>query len=53
MCIRDSLHVGPVPTIEDVVQNWVTINDETGYDVPADLNAWSAQFMTHLNPESA
>ena len=29
-------------------RNWATINDETGYFVPADLNAWSATFMAHL-----
>ena len=38
----------PVPTIEDVAQNWATINDETGYYVPADLMAWSAAFLKHL-----
>ena len=37
-------------TIEDVARNWATINDETGYSVPADLNAWSAAFMAHLIP---
>lgn len=37
----------PEPTIEDVAQNWTTINDETGYYVPADLMAWSAAFMAH------
>jgi NAD(P)-dependent dehydrogenase (short-subunit alcohol dehydrogenase family) len=36
------------PTIEDVAQHWTTINDETGYVVPADLVDWSTTFMTHL-----
>ncbi len=36
------------PTIEDVAQNWATINDETGYYVPADLTAWAAAFTAHL-----
>ena len=40
----------PEPTIEDVAENWATINDETGYYVPADLTAWSAAFMAHLPP---
>jgi NAD(P)-dependent dehydrogenase (short-subunit alcohol dehydrogenase family) len=35
-------------TIEDVAGHWDTINDDTGYDVPTDLNAWSAAFMAHL-----
>jgi NAD(P)-dependent dehydrogenase (short-subunit alcohol dehydrogenase family) len=38
----------PEPTIEDIAQNWATINDETGYYVPTDLMAWSAAFLTHL-----
>jgi len=36
------------PTIEDVAEHWTTINDESGYDVPEDLTAWSAAFMRHL-----
>jgi hypothetical protein len=43
------VHRGPVPTIEDIAQNWAAINDETGYYVPADLAAWSAAFMAHLS----
>jgi NAD(P)-dependent dehydrogenase (short-subunit alcohol dehydrogenase family) len=43
------VHPGPEPTIEDVAENWATINDETGYYVPADLIAWSAAFMAHLS----
>jgi NAD(P)-dependent dehydrogenase (short-subunit alcohol dehydrogenase family) len=42
------VHAGTTPTIEDVARNWATINDETGYCVPADLNAWSISFMAHL-----
>jgi NAD(P)-dependent dehydrogenase (short-subunit alcohol dehydrogenase family) len=42
------VHSGPEPTIEDVAEHWATINDETGYFVPVDLNDWSAAFMTHL-----
>jgi NAD(P)-dependent dehydrogenase (short-subunit alcohol dehydrogenase family) len=34
-------------TIEDVAQNWDTINDEKGYYVPADLMAWSGAFLKH------
>ena len=43
----------PEPTIEDVADNWATINDETGYYVPADLTAWSAAFMAHLTRADA
>lgn len=35
-------------TIEDVAAHWAAINDERGYDVPADLPAWSATFLSHL-----
>jgi hypothetical protein len=35
------------PTIEDVVENWTTINDETGYYVPATLMDWAGHFMSH------
>jgi hypothetical protein len=44
------VHPTEEPTIEDVAQNWATINDETGSYVPADLDAWSAAFTSHLNP---
>jgi NAD(P)-dependent dehydrogenase (short-subunit alcohol dehydrogenase family) len=44
------VQVGSEPTIEDVAEHWATINDETGYYVPADLTAWSATFMAHLRP---
>jgi len=42
------VHATAEPTIEDVAENWATINDERDYRVPADLNAWSAAFMAHL-----
>jgi NAD(P)-dependent dehydrogenase (short-subunit alcohol dehydrogenase family) len=42
------VHDGPTPTVEDVAAQWATINDETGYVVPADLMSWSAGFMAHL-----
>jgi len=42
------VHSGAEPTMEDVAQHWATINDETGYSVPADLMSWSAAFMAHL-----
>jgi NAD(P)-dependent dehydrogenase (short-subunit alcohol dehydrogenase family) len=42
------VNASPEPTIEDVAQNWATINDENGYYVPADLMAWSAAFLAHL-----
>jgi NAD(P)-dependent dehydrogenase (short-subunit alcohol dehydrogenase family) len=38
------------PTIEDVADHWAAINDERGYGVPVDLNAWSAAFLAHLLP---
>ncbi len=47
------VHSGPEPTVEDVARNWATINDETGYYVPADLTEWSTAFMAHLRPEGA
>ena len=39
------VHATGEPSIEDVARNWTTINDETGYYIPADLTAWSAAFM--------
>jgi NAD(P)-dependent dehydrogenase (short-subunit alcohol dehydrogenase family) len=42
------VHSANAPTIEDIAEHWATINDETGYSVPADLNAWSTAFMSHL-----
>jgi NAD(P)-dependent dehydrogenase (short-subunit alcohol dehydrogenase family) len=35
------------PTVEDVADNWDTINDETAYYVPANLMDWSAHYMAH------
>jgi NAD(P)-dependent dehydrogenase (short-subunit alcohol dehydrogenase family) len=42
------VHPTPEPTVEDVAENWATINDETGYYIPADLIGWSDAFMAHL-----
>jgi NAD(P)-dependent dehydrogenase (short-subunit alcohol dehydrogenase family) len=42
------VHRDGTPTIEDVAAHWTEINDERGYYVPADLNAWSAAFTAHL-----
>jgi NAD(P)-dependent dehydrogenase (short-subunit alcohol dehydrogenase family) len=42
-------YVGSDPTIEDIKAQWATINDETGYYVPADLPSWSTAFLSHLN----
>ena len=47
------LHEGAAPTIEDVAASWATINDESGYYVPADLIRWSAEFLSHLPADSA
>ena len=44
------VQTSPEPTIEDVARHWATINDETGYSVPADLMSWSTAFMAHLVP---
>jgi len=44
-------YLGPEPqkvTIEDVAEQWKTINDETGYYVPASLMDWAGHFMSHL-----
>ena len=42
------VHAGSDATMEDMAEHWATINDEAGYYVPADLAAWSAEFMAHL-----
>jgi hypothetical protein len=47
------VHSGQEPTMEDIARNWVTINDETGYNVPADLVDWSSSFMSHLRHEGS
>lgn len=39
------------PTIEDVAEHWARINDESGYVVPESLMGWSAQFLSHLDPQ--
>ena len=44
------VHPDGAPSIEDVAASWDAINDETGYDVPRDLTAWSARFTSHLEP---
>jgi NAD(P)-dependent dehydrogenase (short-subunit alcohol dehydrogenase family) len=44
------VHPEADPTIEDIAQNWATINDETDYYLPVDLMGWSAAFMAHLPP---
>jgi NAD(P)-dependent dehydrogenase (short-subunit alcohol dehydrogenase family) len=43
------VHPTAEPTVEDVAEHWATINDETGYYIPADLIGWSAAFMAHLS----
>jgi NAD(P)-dependent dehydrogenase (short-subunit alcohol dehydrogenase family) len=40
------------PTVEDVAAHWDAINDEDGYDVPANLMAWSERFLAHLGGEA-
>jgi NAD(P)-dependent dehydrogenase (short-subunit alcohol dehydrogenase family) len=47
------VHAGREPTMEDIARNWETINDETGYDVPADLVDWSSSFMAHLRDDGS
>jgi hypothetical protein len=42
------VHASSDATVEDVAEHWAAINDEDGYDVPADLLAWSARFLGHL-----
>lgn len=40
------------PSIEDLVEHWDAINDESGYSVPSNLMAWSRDFLSHLPPDS-
>jgi hypothetical protein len=43
-------YVHPQPdllTIEDIAENWATINDETGYYIPTGLMDWSKHYMAH------
>jgi NAD(P)-dependent dehydrogenase (short-subunit alcohol dehydrogenase family) len=47
------VHGSSLPTIEDIAQQWATINDESGYYVPVDLMGWSATFMSHLADQSS
>ncbi len=42
------VHDGSPPTVEDIAEHWEAINAESGYSVPADLKAWSADFTSHL-----
>ena len=42
---------GDQPSAEDVAAHWDEINDEDGYTVPADLVAWSSQFLSHLHQD--
>jgi NAD(P)-dependent dehydrogenase (short-subunit alcohol dehydrogenase family) len=42
------VHATPDATVEDVAAHWAQINDETGYSVPANLEAWSTAFTAHL-----
>jgi NAD(P)-dependent dehydrogenase (short-subunit alcohol dehydrogenase family) len=42
------VHATEDATVEDVAAHWTQINDETGYSVPASLDAWSAAFTAHL-----
>jgi hypothetical protein len=42
------LHAGGAPSIEDVADHWEAINDEAGYEIPADLTDWSTSFTAHL-----
>jgi NAD(P)-dependent dehydrogenase (short-subunit alcohol dehydrogenase family) len=39
--------VDEAPTVESVVAQWDAINDTTGFEVPADLLAWSRSFLSH------
>jgi len=50
---RGYVHTTPAPTVEDVAESWVLINDETDYYVPSDLGAWSNAFMAHLPPRGS
>ncbi|MBV8691862.1 MAG: SDR family NAD(P)-dependent oxidoreductase [Actinobacteria bacterium] len=43
-------YVAGEPSVEDVATHWAEINDEAGYTVPANLQAWAADFMKHLSP---
>lgn len=43
-------YVHPQPeqlTVEDIAENWATINDETGYYIPTGLMDWSKHYMAH------
>jgi len=36
------------PSVDDLAEHWDDVVAESGYDVPADLPAWSAAFLAHL-----
>ena len=43
------LHDGDeLATIEDIASQWKSINDESGYYVPASLMDWAGHFISHL-----
>lgn len=44
------VHPRGTPTVEDIAAEWTTINDESGYPVPANLISWSEAFTSHLPP---
>jgi NAD(P)-dependent dehydrogenase (short-subunit alcohol dehydrogenase family) len=37
------------PTVEQIAEHWDAINDESDYEVPAHLMAWSQHFLRHLS----
>lgn len=45
------IHATKDPSIEDIAEQWDTINDERGFVVPRDLMSWSEMFLSHL-PQS-
>ena len=45
------VHDGSPPAIEDVARRWEMINDDTSFQIPADLMAWSAKFTSHLSDD--
>ncbi|WP_420639731.1 SDR family NAD(P)-dependent oxidoreductase [Candidatus Poriferisocius sp.] len=39
---------GAPPSLDDLLDHWDVITSEANYTVPADLGAWSAQFLDHV-----
>jgi NAD(P)-dependent dehydrogenase (short-subunit alcohol dehydrogenase family) len=37
-------------TVDDIAANWDTINDESGYYVPASLMDWAGRYLSHRTP---